>query len=228
MKYKIHTYEEAIQVIKEVGFLPLASLIPHYPSLDSITSKEDWYSGSQFDPWLWRTKFPVDGVAAYGKFIKKKSVLISSELLPLIRGILGSKDSMKERFSDGVISREAFQLYRLIQEEEEIDTRILRVKAGMKDKEKKKPFDNALLELQASMDIVVSRTKEKTNEEGEKNGWSSTSFETMENWTSRNNIDQINLDMEEAKNELKGHFIKVCGLESMKSFEKIFKFQLEN
>ncbi|MDP4171328.1 MAG: hypothetical protein Q8906_12015, partial [Bacillota bacterium] len=66
--YKIKTYEEAKHVISEIGFLPLAPLVPHYPSLDSITSKEAWHSGSEFDPWLWRAQFPVDGAAAYGKF----------------------------------------------------------------------------------------------------------------------------------------------------------------
>jgi hypothetical protein len=223
-EYPIHTYEEAVEVIKEVGILPLATLVPQYPSLDGITPKENWHTGSEVDPWLWRAQFPVDGVAAYGKFLKKKSVLISRELLPLVRAIIGSKESLENRYADGLVSREAVELFRLIHEEEGIDTRVLRVKAGMKDKEKKKPFDQALLELQGSMDIVVSGTKEKTNEVGEKNGWSSTSFETMENWAKRNDVKLEELDIEGAKVELKNHLEKVCGSESMKAFGKIFKF----
>src|SRR3954449_8744725 len=119
-EYKVNTYEEAISVIQEIGFLPLAQLIPDYPSLDSITSKEHWYSGSELDPWLWRAIFPGDGVAAYGKFVKKKSVLISSELLPSIRAILGSPLSVKERYQDGLMSREAVELYAQISENEGI------------------------------------------------------------------------------------------------------------
>jgi hypothetical protein len=151
------------------------------------------------DPWLWRVIFPADGVAAYGKFVKKKSVLISRELLPLIRIVLGSKDSLRKRYDDGLVSREALELFSLISEEEGIDTRVLRAKAGMKEKEKKKTFDNGLLELQGSLEIVVSGTKEKTNGMGEKNGWSSTSFETMEHWTFNNKIEHINIEQEEAK-----------------------------
>jgi hypothetical protein len=116
------------------------------------------------------------------------------------------------------------ELYKLIREEEGIDTRVLRVKAGMKDKEKKKAFDQALLELQGSMDIVVSGTKEKTNELGEKNGWSSTSFETMENWAKRNNVGQADMDIEAAKQELKNHLEIICEPEALKAFGKIFKF----
>lgn len=142
-QYQIETYEEATQVIKELGILPLATLIPNYPSLDSITSKENWHTGSDVDPWLWRAMFPADGVAAYGKFLKKKSILISKEVLPLIRAVLGSLDSIEKRYSDGLVSRDALELFKLIREEEGIDTRVLRVKAGMKDKDKKKAFDLA-------------------------------------------------------------------------------------
>jgi hypothetical protein len=223
-EYQIQTYEEAVEVIKEIGILPLATLVPKYPSLDRMTAKENWHTGLENDPWLWRAMFPVDGVAAYGKFLKKKSVLVSREWLPIVRAIIGSSDSLEKRYSDGLVSRDALELYKLIREEEGIDTRVLRVKAGMKDKEKKKAFDQALLELQGSMDIVVSGTQEKTNELGEKNGWSSTSFETMENWAKRNNVGQADMDIEAAKQELKNHLEKICEPEALKAFGKIFKF----
>lgn len=223
-EYRIETYEEAVKVINEVGILPLAALVPQYPSLDSITDKENWYTGSELDPWSWRVRFPVDGVAAYGKFIKKKSIFISRELLPVVGTILGSEDTLEKRYSDGLVSREALELFQFIQAEEGIDTRVLRVKAGMKDKEKKKVFDQALLELQGSMDIVICGTKEKTNELGEKNGWSSTSYETMENWANRHKVQLGNIKLEDAKITLKNHLEKISGQETMKSFSKIFRF----
>jgi hypothetical protein len=222
-EYRIKTYEEATQVIKELGILPLATLVPQYPSLDRVTLKENWHTGSEFDPWLWRAMFPSEGTAAYGKFLKKKSVLISKEILPLIRAVLGNKETMEKRYSEGLVSREAFELFKLIREEEGIDTRVLRVKAGMKDKEKKKAFDQALGELQGSMDIVVAGTKEKTNDLGEKNGWSSTSFETMDHWATMNNVAQVP-NLVEAKTALKNHLEKVSNPEAMKAFNKIFTF----
>jgi len=223
-EYRIHTYEEAIEVIKEIGFLPLAPLIPGYPSLDSITAKDQWYTGSELDPWMWRAKFPIEGVAAYGKFVKKKSVLISRELLPLVGAVLGSNRSIKERYDDGLVSREAVELFSVISEDEGIDSRLLRAKAGMKEKEKKKAFDHALLELQGSMDIVVSGTKEKTDVVGEKNGWSSMAFETMAYWAKSNQMANLEVGQDEAKAELKAHFERICHPESLKAIIKIFKF----
>ncbi len=223
-KYNVHTYEEAIEVMKEIGFLPLASLVQGYPSLDSMTAKEQWHTSTEFDPWLWRAKFPIDGAAAYGKFVKKKSVLISSDLLPLVKAVLGSRHSLKHRYQDGLVSREALELFTLIRENEGIDTRLLKVMAGMKEKEKKKLFDNALLELQGSMDIVVAGTKMKTNDQGEINGWSSTAFETMSHWAEHNRIEETKLEAEDAKMMLKDHFASFCSEEAMKGFAKIFKF----
>jgi hypothetical protein len=223
-QYNVLRYEEAVAVISEVGILPLAPLVPLYPSLDSITVKENWHTGSDLDPWLWRAQFPADGVAAYGKFLKKKNMLISRDLLPIVRNVVGSTTTIEERYSDGLVSREALELYRFIRDEPGIDTRVLRTKAGMKEKEKKKEFDHALVELQGNMDIVVSGTKEKTNELGEKNGWSSTAYETMENWAMRNGV-KVEAEIKaQAIEKLKHHFDHLGGPELVKSFAKVFKF----
>ncbi|MFT9597789.1 MAG: hypothetical protein ACH0QE_08155 [Mesobacillus sp.] len=111
-------------------------------------------------------------------------------------------------------------LYRIISEEGGVDTRELRTRAGLRDKEHKKVFDNGLLELQGSMDIVISGIKEKINAEGEKNGWSSTSFETYDSWASRNKIASIDVDKVRAREYLVNHF---RGFATEKAFQKLDK-----
>lgn len=222
MENKVKTYEEAVKVIEEIGLLPLATLIPDFPSLNSITLEEAWHSGTEFDPWNWRTKFSSDGVAGYGKFMKEKSVLVSRRLLPYVKMVLGFNDTVEERYYNGNVSKEALHLFRIIHLDEGIDTRALRTKADMREKEKKKIFENALVELQGSMDIVISGIQEKTDTNGEKNGWSSTSFETYDSWAKRNHIESIDLDREEAKKYLLTHFKNVCSNETaVKRLEKI-------
>lgn len=219
--YNIKTYEEAIQVIEEIGLLPLAPLVPELPSLNAITAPESWHSDTEFDPWIWRTRFSVEGVAGYGKFMKKKSVLISRTLLPYFKAVLGSYETVKVRYKKGIVSREALALYQIISEEGVIDTRELRTIAGLRDKEHKKVFDNALLELQGTMDIVISGIKEKINAEGEKNGWSSTSFETYDSWTSRNKIEAMAVEKEKAREYLLNHFQGVASENAVKKLKKI-------
>lgn len=69
------TYEEAVQRIQSIGLLPLAPLFAEYPSLSSLTPKEHWHKDDEFDPWLWRSRLAEEGIAAYGKFVKRKRFL---------------------------------------------------------------------------------------------------------------------------------------------------------
>ncbi|QGM30614.1 hypothetical protein GI482_09630 [Bacillus sp. N3536] len=221
MEKQIKSYEEAVLIVEEIGLLPLAPLIPDYPSLSSVTTKDSWHSDTAFDPWIWRTKFSTDGVAGYGKFIKKKSVLISRELLPYFKKVLGEVASIEKRFADGKLSREALAIFHLIEDEQGIDTRVLRKRAGLSHKDQKKIFENALLELQGKMDIVIAGIQEKKDEHGEKTGWNSTAFETYEAWTERNSIKNLELSKREAIEFLIAHFENKCNENAMKKLMKI-------
>lgn len=197
-KESVITFEEAAEIVAKIGILPLATLIPDHPSLNGLTKAENWHTGSELDPWSWRVRFPGEGLAGYGKFVKKKAILVSSEWFPAFVAAVGSTKSIEERYNDGLASREAVTLLQIIRERQGIDTRILRVEADMKAKEKKTAFDNAVTELQASLDIVISGVKERQNAEGEKNGWSSTSFETVSHWMEDNGLSSFEGDSEEA------------------------------
>jgi hypothetical protein len=194
----VTTFEEAAEIVAKLGILPLANLIPDHPSLNGLTKAENWHTGSELDPWSWRVRFPGEGLAGYGKFIKKKAILVSSEWFSAFVAAAGSPKSIEERYNDGLASREAVTLLQIIREHQGIDTRILRAEADMKAKEKKTAFDNAVTELQTSLDIVISGVKERQNAEGEKNGWSSISFETASHWMEDNGLSTFEGNKEEA------------------------------
>lgn len=220
---KISTYEEAIQLINEVGILPLAPLIPNHPSLYQITLDEQWLTGTESDPWLWRTRLPSDGAAAYGKFIKKKPVLISRELFPWVKVILGSNLSIAVRYQQGLISKDALVLYQQIREEEGIETRSLRLKANMHGKEMKKTFERSLLDLQETMDIVISGAKESRIIIDVNSAWKSTSFETTDYWMENVSILQSDIHVELAKKELKNCLTGKCSVEALGFLIKLFQ-----
>lgn len=192
------TFEEAAKIVAEVGILPLATLIPEHPSLNGITKAENWHTGTELDPWSWRVRFPGEGLAGYGKFVKKKALLVSREWFPAFVAAVGNSKSIEDRYSEGIVSREAVTLMNIISEHQGIDTRVLRAEADMKAKEKKTAFDNAVTELQGSLDIVISGVKERLNAEGEKNGWNSTSFVTVRKWMEDNELSSFEGDREEA------------------------------
>ena len=79
----IHSVDEAIEYIDEVGFLPLfKNDVPGF-SLEERTVPEYWWSENpKLDPWEWRQVIAQSGKAAYGKFFGKKAVFISLKWLP--------------------------------------------------------------------------------------------------------------------------------------------------
>ncbi len=79
----LHTVEEAVTYINEVGFLPLfKNEIPDF-SLEERTVPEYWWSGDpKHDPWEWRKLIAGSQKAAYGKFFDKKAGFISKEWFP--------------------------------------------------------------------------------------------------------------------------------------------------
>lgn len=81
-------------VVEHLGILPLSSFIPDHPSLVSITRDDAWHTGLVTDPWLWRDRFAGEGVAAYGRFLASKPVLISGQLFPLIQCVLSPNEKV--------------------------------------------------------------------------------------------------------------------------------------
>lgn len=220
---KVERYEDAILAIKEIGILPLSPLFPDYPSLDSLTNKADWYTETDRDPWLWRARFPADGVAAYGKFIKKKSILISTELVPAMKALIGHAAGIELRYADGLVTTTAKDLYQLIEANPGIETRALRKLSGLAATEQKKEYDQAITELQAGMDIVISGVTQRLNDNGDKNGWNSTSFETGEHWMETHRIDANPVDRSIAKRQIQDWLQARCSTETMKSFIKLLR-----
>ena len=79
----IHSAEELIRYIDEVGFLPLfKNEIPGF-SVEEHTEAAYWWSGDEArDPWEWRRLIARSGRLAYGKFFDRKAGFISREWLP--------------------------------------------------------------------------------------------------------------------------------------------------
>lgn len=84
----LHTVEEAVKYIEEVGFLPLfQNAIPGF-SLEERTISENWWCGDEKkDPWIWRELIARDGKIAYGKFFDKKAGFISRKWLPIFANV---------------------------------------------------------------------------------------------------------------------------------------------
>ncbi len=196
------TFTETAQVIEHLGILPLSSFIPDHPSLVSITREDAWHTGADTDPWLWRDRFAIEGIAAYGRFLGDKPLLVSREIFPVVQCVLASGETVEERYAAGLVANETLRIYTCIAENDDIDVRTLRRQAGMQHSSDKNAFDRSLNELQNAGEVVISGISERLNEQGNKSGWNSTCYMLADNWMQRHGIAKAHLLREQAKTEL--------------------------
>lgn len=202
MIHRITTYEEACQAVAQWGMLPLSSWIPKHPSLESLTRPDAWHTGLVNDPWLWRDRLPAEGVAAYGRFLAGKPLLVARELFPLLKCLLNPAESMQKRFEAGLLARLTMRIYELVSQQDGIDARTLRKAAGMQDKAEKQDFEHALSDLQGTADILICGIAERLNEYGQKSGWNSTCYMLSDHWMVSQDIAPLALSHEHAHRQL--------------------------
>ena len=198
----VNTFEEACDVVEHQGILPLSSFIPGHPSLVSITQDAAWHTGTDTDPWLWRDRFAGEGVAAYGRFLVDKPLLISREMFPLVKCLLSPSETVADRYAAGMLAKPAVQLYECIRENDGIDVRTLRRLTGMQSASDKHAFDRSLTDLQSTSDIVISGISERLNEHGNKSGWNSTCYMLADHWMERHGFAPVQFTREVAKSNL--------------------------
>ncbi len=219
----VYTYDEMKVYIGEIGFLPLSNLVPGYPSLASLTNPGSWHTDSpETDPWLWRVRLADERVVAYGKFVKKKPVFVTVDLFPYVRSVLADSRPVAKRYQDGLVSRTAYTVFQAIEAHGTIDARELRTIVGMRDKEQKAPFEKAVEELQSSLDIVITGSASRSNDQGEPVGWKSMCFQPTGMWMDLGGIDSQWYERDTAKVHLLQHFERISSEKSLVHLKKLF------
>lgn len=170
----LHTVDEAIDYINEIGFLPLfKNDIPGF-SLEERTVPEYWWSeDSLLDPWEWREIIARRGEIAYGKFFDKKAGFISKEWLPYFVNYRRDGYDFDALWEDGKASARQKKIMNLFSEElmdEEYYSNELKKKAGF-GKGGEKGFEGTITGLQMQMYMCVRDFRQRKNKKGESYGW---------------------------------------------------------
>ena len=179
----LHTVDEAIEYIKQVGFLPLfKNDVPGF-SLEERTVPEYWWSGDEeVDPWEWREIIARRGEIAYGKFFDKKAGFISKEWMPYFVNYRRDGYDFDALWEDGKASAKQKKIMDLYFEDlidEEYYSNELKKKAGF-GKGGEKGFDGVITGLQMQMYLCVRDFRQRKNKQGEAYGWPIAIYATPE------------------------------------------------
>lgn len=178
--YCIHTVNQLIEYINEIGFLPLfKNEIPGF-SVEERTVPYHWWSGdSERDPWEWREIIARSGNVAYGKFFNKKAGFVSMKWLPYFVNFRRDGydfDALWDDEKAGIRQKKIMDLF--IGGEELISPHIKKTAGFGKNGEKN--FDGVMTDLQMQFYLCMCDFRRRRNKKDQEYGWPVAVYTTPE------------------------------------------------
>lgn len=179
----IHTVDEAIEYINEIGFLPLfRNDIPGF-SLEERTVPEYWWCENvDRDPWMWRVVIARRHDIVYGKFFNKKAGFISRKWLPVFANYRRDGYDFDALYEDGKAPNKNKKIMDHFMEEHvdaELYSNELKKMAGY-GKGGEKGFDGAVTNLMMQMYLCNCDFRKRVNKKGLEYGWDVAVYSSLE------------------------------------------------
>lgn len=168
--YRIRSYQELINWVNEIGFLPLFKNEIDGFSAEEHTSNLFWWTGDpEQDPWEWREIIARSGEVAYGKFFHKKAGFISKEWFPYFANYRRDGYDFDSRWEDGLASMRCKKIMDQFEERETWAGNELKSQAGFQ-KGGEKNFSGIITELQMQTYLTIRDFRRRRNKKGEEYG----------------------------------------------------------
>jgi len=178
---RLKSPQEAADLIREIGFLPLFSVgIPGFSMEERVPAFDWWTDDPATDPWIWRMAIAEQEDIAYGKFFNRKAGFVSREWFPVFANYRRDGYDFEGLYEDGKMNGRAKRVLDVFQLDEnavglEMMSGEIRKKAGVE-----KGFDGVMIDLQMQSFLLISKFQRKRNRRGEEYGWNLPSFMTPE------------------------------------------------
>lgn len=177
---RIQSWEELLDWIDEIGFLPLFKNEIDGFSVEENTSDLYWWTGDvEQDPWEWRELMARSGRVAYGKFFGKKAGFISKAWFPHFANYRRDGYDLDSRWDEELASMRAKRIMDQFAENAELFSFQLKQQAGF-GKGGEKNFDGVVTELQMQTYLIIRDFRQRLNKKGTPYGWPISVYSTPE------------------------------------------------
>jgi hypothetical protein len=160
---RISTRDEAVDFVNQRGFVhfwPIKGIT--FPSLWTAVAGDRPVADEHDDPghvtWGWKDALLGSRVWYYAKALRKKSSMISLEVLPYFYALTENYGSPEEDYltlyQQGRLTQEAKTIYEVLLNQGPLDTIALRKAARLSSKESDSRFNKSLVDLQADFKIL--------------------------------------------------------------------------
>ena len=177
---RIRSWEELIDWIDEMGFVPLFKNEIDGFSVEENTSDLFWWTGDpEQDPWEWRELIARSGRVAYGKFFGKKAGFISKKWFPHFANWRRDGYDFDSRWDEELASIRCKKIMDQFTRKVELYSFELKQLAGF-GKDGEKNFEGTVTELQMQTYLLVRDFRRRINKNGMEYGWPISVYSTPE------------------------------------------------
>ena len=177
---RIQSWQELIDWVDEVGFLPLFRNEADGFSAEENTSDLYWWSGDpEQDPWEWRQLIARSGRVAYGKFFGGKAGFISRAWFPHFANWRRDGYDFDSRWDEGLAGIRQKRVMDQFAERVELFSSELKRLAGF-GREGEKNFEGTVTGLQMGGYLVIRDFRRRINRRGLHYGWPISVYTTPE------------------------------------------------
>lgn len=167
---EIYNCAQMIELIQEIGFLPLLDSGIRGFSAEEMVADDCRYvvlpdGGWDWPLWKWKGQIVAEGNCVYGKFFAGKAGFVSREWWPDLYNYRRSKSLEPE---EGTIENAILQT---LHENGSMITRELRAACGFTGKNMRSKFDGYITRLQGACRIVTEDFIYPTDKHGREYGW---------------------------------------------------------
>lgn len=168
----LHTADELLDYINEIGFLPLfRNAIPGF-SVEERTAPEVWWTGDlRTDPWEWRMTLARSGKVIYGKFFDNKAGFISKKWFPFFANYRRDGYDFDARWDDELAPIRHKKIMDVFDDTKVLFSNEVKEQAGF-GKGKEKNFEGMATALQMQTYLCMRDFKRRINRKGQEYGWS--------------------------------------------------------
>ena len=177
---RVQTWEELIELIEEVGFLPLFKNQVDGFSAEENTSDLYWWSGDEEqDPWEWRKMIARSGKVAYGKFFGGRAGFISKAWFPHFANWRRDGYDFDSLWDEKLASLRQKRIMDQFEGHKELFSFELKRLAGF-GKGGEKNFEGTVTDLQMRGYLLIRDFRQRTNKKGQPYGWNISVYTTPE------------------------------------------------
>ena len=176
------SYQDFVEQVNEMGFLPISGLTPGLPSLGDLTPDGNWHTGDpDTDPWQWKDRAAREKKLAYGCILNGQKGFVSSQLYAAFYTAFYPPEPMPVRWAEGLVDRTTWSLWNLFEKQSVVNTfEAHRMLAGNSSSSSR--IDNRLQALQAAYYITGAGNARKVSRAGQEYGWLAMRYQRVLDW----------------------------------------------